>query len=101
MARRRLTVRQTQVLAALERTGKTTLLYLRDVQLPWLSQSELWGVVRALIERGLLESEGDPHWVYAGSRETFERAGIEPPKGFEPFYIWPATGGPRLTRRSA
>lgn len=87
MAGRRLTVQQAQVLAALERTGKTTLLELRDGQLPWLSRSELWRVVQALIQRGLVESEGDPHWVYAGSRETFERAGIEPPKAFEPFYV--------------
>ena len=84
---RRLTVKQTQVLSAIERSGRTTV-YDLGRELLWCSPSEVWRVVQALIKRGLVECEGDPAWVYAGTAETFRSAGYEPPKSLDPFFIW-------------
>jgi hypothetical protein len=84
---KRLTQKQTQVLAALERTGRTTLLELSE-RLPNQKPSEVWRVAEALARRGLVSTEGDPRWIYAGTPETFIRAGYPPPDGMEPFYVW-------------
>lgn len=83
---KRLTPKQTQVLAALEQTGRTTLLELSE-QLPARGPSEVWRVVEALMRRGLVVTEGDPQWMYLGTPETFIRAGYVPPDGMEPFYV--------------
>jgi hypothetical protein len=83
---KRLTLKQTQVLAALERTGRTTLLELSK-QFPGQLPSEVWRVVQALVRRGLAATEGDPRWIYAGTPETFIQAGHVPPDGTEPFYV--------------
>jgi hypothetical protein len=82
----RLTPKQTQVLAALEQTGRTTLIELSE-RLPGQAPSEVWRVVQALVRRGLAATEGDPQWMYAGTPETFIRAGYVPPDGMEPFYL--------------
>lgn len=86
--RRRLTTKQAQVLAALDRTGRSTIYHLR-AELPWMAQSEIWRVVQSLLKRGLLACEGDPAWVYCGTGETFVAAGCEPPPLLEPLYVWP------------
>ena len=83
---KRRTRKQTQVLAALERTGRTTLLELSE-QLPGQRPSEVWRGAQAFVRLGLVSTEGDRRWIYAGTPETFIRAGYMPPEGMEPFYL--------------
>ena len=82
-----LTIKQTHVLAALERTGKTTLYELTG-QLPGWRQSDVWRVLDALGRKGLVAAEGDPYWRYAGTPELFPAAGYSPAPEFVPFRVW-------------
>jgi len=62
---RRLTVRQSAVLAAIERRRESTLLDLR-VDFPQLPPSEVWRVIESLCQRGLVNRVGDFEQVYLG-----------------------------------
>lgn len=62
---RQLTLRQTAVLAAVERLGHPTVPQLKR-QFPHFNPSEILRVLRSLERRGLVRSEGDPRWVYLG-----------------------------------
>jgi hypothetical protein len=86
-----LTLRQTQVLAAIERTGKTNILHLTD-QLPGWRSSDIWRVLEALARRGLVAAEGDPNWRYAGTPEHFTAAGYSRVPDFVPFRVWAVPG---------
>lgn len=77
MATRRLTDRQTAVLAALERLGRATLLDLSG-QFPELSSSALGSVLEALERRGLVASAGDPGLIYVGGVEWWARSRSHP-----------------------
>jgi hypothetical protein len=65
---RRLTPRQTAVLAAVERHGAATVPDLRD-DFPGLAPSTVARVLGVLVERGLVRRSGDPALVYLGGVE--------------------------------
>lgn len=64
-SRRKLTARQTAVLAALERRGEATLLDLRG-DFPDLAPSVVARVLDVLVDRGLVRRTGDPGQIYLG-----------------------------------
>jgi hypothetical protein len=41
-----------------------------------------------LSRRGLVGSDGDPYWRYAGTPKDFAEAGYLPPPKFVPFEVW-------------
>lgn len=63
--KRRLTPRQTAILAAIERRGCATLVELRD-DFPELAPSVVASVLEALVRRQLVRASGDPSLVYVG-----------------------------------
>jgi hypothetical protein len=64
-SRRRLTERQTAVLAAVERLGRPNMLDLHS-EFPDLAPSAVHTVLEALRTRGLIDSSGDPSQRYLG-----------------------------------
>ena len=75
---RRLTPRQTAVLAAVERRGRATLPDLRE-DFPQLAPSAVAKVLDALGQRDLVRRSGDPHQIYLGG-VTFWASSREPPE---------------------
>ncbi len=63
--RKRLTDRQTAVLAALERLGRPTMLDLRE-EFPELAPSAVHAVIEALRKKGLADASGDERQRYLG-----------------------------------
>jgi len=63
---RKLTPRQSAVLAAIERRGSATLLELWTYEFPRLPQSVLARVAERMVERGHLVAEGNSHFIYTG-----------------------------------
>ena len=78
MAPRKLTPRQSAVLAAVERRGRATLLDLRD-DFPKLPPSTVARVMEVLTDRGLVRASGDPSLIYVGGVEFVATRRSEPP----------------------
>ena len=64
--KRKLTPRQTAVLAALERRGQTTIWDLREGDFPGLAPSTIGRVLDRLVEDGLVRASGDPAKRFVG-----------------------------------
>lgn len=62
---KKLTARQTAVLATVERLGEPTIPDLKG-QFPPLYPSEIWRVLCSLERRGLVAFSGNPYWRYLG-----------------------------------